>query len=249
VQPLVRRIDERGGVCPEAMPLLFEARTAFAIHRGEAAAEYEYAAGVGNSTIEFRVVGERDLRIECVSLRESMGATRAVVRDGALYRQALVTPPLGASRERAERSTEAQIIKAQEKIGEKVFANGKPTKFPLPGDALHAVLVDARGMMPGGGDQWDFAQIANGPDWVPPDVPVHFWEDRPIAGIFEESYPGRAGPALRERIHLIGFIAEEQYAPGELFDGVAWTHNPHLLSNSQLRAEAEALQRMLRPKR
>lgn len=104
-------------------------------------------------------------------------------------------------------------------------------------------------MMPGSGDQWDFAQIAKGPDWVPHEVPVHFWKDRSIARVFEESYPGRAGLALRERIHLVGFIAEKQYAPGELFDSVAWSYNPHLLSKSQLLAEAEALQRMLRPRR
>lgn len=148
-RPLLRRVAEAGGVVPAAMPLLFEVRFAYALHRCGRTAQYEYGAGVGGSTIEFRIPGARDWLVELASVRESEAAKAATRQRGPLYEQALITPPPGAPRAVAERSSEAQMIKAQEKIGVKVFAKGQPTKFPFPGAAIHAILTDMRGYLPG----------------------------------------------------------------------------------------------------
>lgn len=251
-RPLLRRVAEAGGVVPAAMPLLFEVRFAYALHRCGRTAQYEYAAGVGGSTVEFRIPGARDWLVELVSVRESEAAKAAIHQRGPLYEQALTTPPPGAPRAVAERSTEAQMIKAQEKIGAKVFAEGQPTKFPLPAAPIHAILTDMRGYLPGGADVLDYAQIAWGPSGVRDQRAVLYWtdeqgNDKPIAGLFEESNPTQAARLVRERIHFLGFAAEQRYVEGELCDDIQWFYNPNLLaSEAEVRTAAESLGRSAR---
>jgi hypothetical protein len=66
-------------------------------------------------------------------------------------------------------SEEAEMLTAEQKIGEKVFADGRPTKFPVPSSAVHAIVVDMRGYLDEGGDIFDYRQMAYGPSGIPAD--------------------------------------------------------------------------------
>ena len=238
-RPLIHRVEEAGGLVPEAMPLLFEARFAYELHQAGIAPQYEYRAGVGGSTVEFRISGSRDWLIELVSIRASDAAKAAIRRTGLVYQQMLSTDAPDRSQ-----SEEAEMITAQQKIGEKVFADGQPTKFPPPdGSAIHAIMVDMRGYLDEGGDVFDYRQIAFGAAGIPPSHRelVHYWEPEPgrripIAGLFEESCPLRASQLIRERIHFIGFVRELMYTEGEIQNTAYYPANPHLL-NSEPEAE------------
>ena len=65
-----------------------------------------------------------------MSIRESDAAKRATLERGLRSAQVLMTAERDAPRADAERSPEAQMIKVEEKIGEKVLASGVATKFP-----------------------------------------------------------------------------------------------------------------------
>ncbi|MCK5708771.1 MAG: hypothetical protein KAI43_14075 [Candidatus Aureabacteria bacterium] len=72
-KPLLNRIVKSGGLTSENMPLLFEARFAYELHCAGIDAEYEYKAGVGKSTVEFKLNTAPVWLIELVSIRESNG--------------------------------------------------------------------------------------------------------------------------------------------------------------------------------
>jgi hypothetical protein len=141
-----------------------------------------------------------------------------------------------APRKDQKQSEEAEMITVQHKIGEKVFADGQPTKFPCSTNTIHAILVDMRGYLGAGGDWIDYRQIAYGPDGVPSDRKelIHCWEGKPIRGLFEnlERHPAKAAALLQNRIHLLGFIAEKEYRENEIADKVYWLPNPHLVSTA-----------------
>ena len=236
-EPLLRRLDSAGGLIANNMPLLFEVRFAHEIHLVGATANYEHAEGVGDSTVDFCIHGPREWLVELMSVRESQGLQRATQQLGPLYERVLVT---GA--EDAAQSEEAEMITALGKIGEKVFANGSPTKFPAPSGRIHAVLVDMRGYLGHGGDAADYQQIANGAAGVPADESwkIHLWEGRPILGLFEEvpDHPLRAARTMRERVHFVGFIAEKEYREGEIRDRAYFRPNPHLLPTEREQIDA-----------
>jgi hypothetical protein len=236
-RPLLLRVADAGGLVASAMPLLFEVRFAYEIHRAGFAAEYEHCAGVNNSTVEFRVPGDREWLIELVSVRASEPAKAATRQTGMIYEQTLRT-----NAPDRRQSEEAEMITAEQKIGEKVFADGRPTKFPAPTSALHAIVVDMRGYLDEGGDIFDYRQMAYGASGIPPehDWMIHYWEAQPgkhapIAGLFEKSNPLRASPLVQERIHCLGFVREREYTDGEIRDAAYYLANPHLFSS-----EAEA---------
>ena len=81
---LLKRIDETGGVKTSNKPLLFEARFAYELFRRNLQVGYEYPAGIGASTIEFRVSNSKEWLIELVSVRESEGLRMA---DRRAYRR------------------------------------------------------------------------------------------------------------------------------------------------------------------
>jgi hypothetical protein len=222
------------------MPLLFEVRFAYEIHRAGYTAEYEHRAGVNESTVEFRVAGNREWLIELVSIRASDAAKAATRRTGMIYEQTLRTDATDH-----RQSEEAEMLTAEQKIGEKVFADGRPTKFPVPSSAVHAIVVDMRGYLDEGGDIFDYRQMAYGPSGIPADHAwmIHYWEKEPgklvpIAGLFEKSNPLRAAPFVQERIHFLGFVREREYTDGEIASTAYYLANPHRLSSE---AEARAV--------
>jgi len=129
------------------------------------------------------------------------------------------------------------MITAEQKIGEKVIANGSPTKFPSPADSLNMVLADMRGYLDGISDAYDYFQMAFGAEAFPtPDAwLIHYWKGEPIKGLFEEENPLQAAPLVRERIHFLGFVHERDYLVGEIQQMALWYANPHLI-----RSQAEA---------
>jgi hypothetical protein len=233
------RLQQAGGFSSENKPLMFEVRFAYELHRAGIVAEYEYRAGVGDSTVEFCVPGYITWLIELVSIRTSQAAKKSITQDGMVYKQILSTDAAEIAQ-----SPEAEMITAQQKIGEKVFAHGEPTKFPLPRDNIyHLILTDMRGYLDGSGsDRLDYRQMAYGALGVPPQYSfaIHYWETQngalePIKGLFEKSCPLRAAKFIQERIHFLGFVSEKQYNEGEIPRISIYLQNPQLLSNEAVR--------------
>src|SRR5258708_38697555 len=88
-QPLLTRLDRAGGLKSENMPLMFEVRYAQELHRAGVTAEYEFHAGVGDSTVGFRLNTNPIWLIELVSVRTSDAANRATQQEGLIYEQLL----------------------------------------------------------------------------------------------------------------------------------------------------------------
>jgi hypothetical protein len=80
-----------GGLTASNMPLLFEARVAYELHRAKRTAEYEFPTGVGESSVDFRVHGSPEWLIEVVSVSESKAVQKATIQAGALSMMRLST--------------------------------------------------------------------------------------------------------------------------------------------------------------
>lgn len=233
-QPVIARLDRAGGMKSENMPLMFEVRFADELHRAGVSATYEYRAGVGDSTVEFRLNTTPPWLIELVSIRASDAAKRAMRQFGVFYEQHFRPTP-----EDPGQSEEGEMITAEQKIGEKVFGRSGATKFPEPdGRAFHLILSDMRGYLDHGGDNFDYRQMAYGPygianeySWV-----IHYWKDAagklvPIRGLFESENPLRAARFVQERIHLLGFVTEKAYTDDEIRQTAYYLANWHLFRN------------------
>ena len=55
---------------------------------------------------------------------------------------------------------------------------------------------------------------------------------KPIKGLFEPSNPLPAAKFVRERIHILGFVAEKAYQKGELTRSLFLINNPFLFSGA-----------------
>jgi len=230
------RDNERG--------LLFELRYAEALHHAAASAEYAVNCGVGDTTVDFCVLSRPTWLVELVGLRASKAVQAATNDDGEFASLFLSSPQQDATRAEQIQSVEAEIIKAQERIGEKAFREGAPVKFPEPAGKFHMIMVDARGFIGIGGDPLSWCHIANGPNGLP-DYAIRLWTNpnsgvnEPIAGLFEERCRGRAAPTIRERIHVIGFVCEKTFELGEIASSTFYCFNPHLFGDT-VRAAFEA---------
>ena len=83
-EPLLSRLNKADGIKSENMPLMFEVRFAHELYRAGITAEYEYSAGVGDFTIEFRLNTNPEWLIELVSIRTSDAAKRAIRKIGLI---------------------------------------------------------------------------------------------------------------------------------------------------------------------
>jgi hypothetical protein len=223
---------------------MFEVRFAEELHRAGVTAEYEFPAGVGKSTVEFRLNTEPTWLIELVSVRTSDAARRATRQIKPLYYEQLfrLTP------EDPGRSEEGEMITAEQKIGEKVFSGGRPTKFPPRDGSIRLILIDIRGYLDEGGKPEDYWEMAYGwrvlarfsPDhW---EAMVHRWTGpdgrvEPIKGLFEPGNPLAAAHLIRERIHFLGFVKEEKFSDSEIRQTSLFLANPELFATQ---GEAES---------
>ena len=113
---------------PSEMSYFFEIRFARALASAGLGAEYEYAAGVGNSTVDFRAALNPPWLVELVSLHESEGFKGATWKSGAMQGFILRTDANDP-----RQSEEGEALKAQERIGSKAFdPKHGPSKFPEP---------------------------------------------------------------------------------------------------------------------
>ena len=236
-RPVLDRLHQAGGMKSENMPLMFEVRFAYELHLAGKKAEYEYRAGVGNSTVEFYIQGEVSWLIELVSIRTSKAAKEAIKKTGLQYKQVFYT-----NSENNKQSEEAEMILAEQKIGEKVFSGKSPTKFPVPKNKVyHVIFVDMRGYLDKGGDIFDYRQMAFGVPGIPPDYSwtIHYWKSNkskfsPIQGLFEKTCPLKAAPLIQKRIHFLGFVSEQEYKEKEI------ACRSYYMPNSQLMTDIEA---------
>ena len=218
----------------DKLPLLFEIRFAAALAAAGLSAEYEYNAGVGDSTIDFRVATDPPWLVELVSLRESEAFKKASWNDGVCQGYILDTHA-----EDPKQSLEGEAVRAQEKIGAKIFDGKKPIKFPEPSGCIHMVMVDARGFGGDGhGDVGDWRQIVHGPAGLErPEVLC--WTNpktgnrKPISGLFEPECPLGAAKTSRDRVHVIGFVCEKIFAEREISEQAFYLCNPHLLGDAK----------------
>lgn len=129
------------------------------------------------------------------------------------------------------------MIAAESKIAAKAWLDGNPTKFPLPNDAYHAIIADMRGFGgAGGGEDDEYVQMSVGVSALP-DGERDFalclpGTRRPIKGLFEPTNPSPAANAVRERIHILGFVAEKAYQEGEITRSLFLINNPFLFRDA-----------------
>ena len=221
------------------MELLFEVRFAFELHQAGRTAKYEFKTGVGGSTVDFRVDGTPPWLVEVVSLRISDPVRNATREDGDWTEVLLST---NAADEK--QSEEAELIRVQTRIGGKVFCRKKqrPHKFPTPEEskALHMIVVDARGLF--GSDTDDYDEIAYGHPALNPEErwKAHYWQGKPILGLFDPKNSQWAAELIQKRIHLLAFVCEKDYREGEIGERVYYCCNPHLLSDPQYQQRVRA---------
>jgi hypothetical protein len=234
--PLLARLDPAKETRAQNRSLLFEIRFAYALHQAGHVAEYEYR-GADSSTIDFRVVTQDyEWLIELVSVCESDAVQRATQQMGLM--QSLLLSGIPGKDSIA--SEAGEMIKAEEKIAEKVFSKGKPTKFSEPsGKVINVILTDMRGYLGIGEhviDNDDYRQIAYGPARLP-DHHVQWWAGSPIKGLFQKDNPTKAAKYIRERVHILAFVCEREYTATEICSRVFCTLNPSLFSSTdQMRA-------------
>lgn len=229
-QPLLSRLSNSGGISSENMPLMFEVRFAHELHLAGVTAEYEYHGGVGGSTIEFRLNTTPTWLIELVSVRPSDATKRATQKIGEIYEQLLVP-----TSDDPGRSEPGEMITVQQKIGEKVFSGGAPTKFPPLDGSLRMILTDIRGYLDQGGDCYDYRQMAYGPSGIPAQYSWarSYWLGGSVIGLFDERNPLRAAPYIQERIHFLGFVRENDFLKTEITDSGYYLANWNLFSDEQ----------------
>jgi hypothetical protein len=241
---LLQRLIEAGGVSnPNSRPHLFELRFAAELARSGAAIDYEYRAGVDNTTVEFRVVTpSSEWLIELVSL----GVSRPV-RDATKLKGDLWFRELSSDAEDCRQTEEREMVLAQEKIVQKVFdwRRQRPVKFPeVAPDRFHVIVADVRGYLgDGDGDCIDYAQMAYGEAGIPSDYRAftHCWPPRqgsPIPGLFQgENSLVTGARTLQDRIHYLVFVNEMTFGPGHFGSQLFWASNPYLIPDSTVAKE------------
>lgn len=249
-KPLISKIETNGGINDANIPLLFEARYTYALHCRNIQAQYECNTGVGDSTVDFRCVGEHEWFIELVSILPSKAGKKAIRE----FKQPGMKLPEGieayeqtfdSNSKNPKNSEEGEIILVQQKIGEKVFSNNQLIKFPIPSNAFHVIVVDMRGMLGIGGagarDRDDYLKIANGTKRESQrEILSHRWppqNGKPIVGLFEKDNPLQSVKYIQERIHFIDFVCERKYEEGEIIQRTFWAANPFLFMNDKIKAE------------
>ncbi len=207
---------------PAKRPLMFEVRFAYEIQLAGIAADYECALGQGGSTVDFRLRGEPEWRMELwsagvtVSLQES-----TEVHDHGGILTAAETP-----------DASEEIRRVQTKIIAKVYDSEKdcPIKFPKPDGAVHVILADMRRYLSHGGDEWDYREIAFGRGGVR-GTPWGSTVAGPLIGLFEPGHPNPGAAALQERVHYLGFVVEKKFVDGEILQKAIFCTNNRLLKS------------------
>lgn len=220
---------------PSELSFLFEIRFADSLASAGLTAEYEYHAGVGNTTVDFCVPLGAPWLVELVSLHESEAFKAATWAQGEVFGYALHTDA-----DDPKQSEEGEALKAQERIGNKVFdQKQRPIKFPEPSGSIHLLMVDGRGFGGDGrGDNADWHNIAYGRHGLEDHLIKHWTNPKtskraPIKGLLEPDCPLPASRGIRERIHVIGFVCERSFRTGEIGEKAFYCCNPTLFRSEE----------------
>lgn len=253
--PLLQKIDslrnENGLLTVQAKPFLFEARLAYESLKNGVQPQYEYKAGVGETSIDFKIGSSPEFLIEAVSLGVTQGAKAAKVqRNDGYVTFNMSSHKLRSGNGRERETPENEVISAQGKLYEKVFADGKETKFPqiTEENSIQVICADVRGLM-GGGDSMEHNRqmvslIMCGHTGGAMPTRMNVSTDKssyePLYGIFEEGCSNHKATLIRERIHGIHFICESDYTEGHIFDVGSSGHfiwNPNLIRSNDHQKE------------
>lgn len=261
IQPLLNKIQKEG-ISAETKSLLFELRFAGELDFLDIEAEYEYKTGVNDSSIDFKITKDNfNWLFELVSIKVSNAVKNATTiktpyfnGSGVTFRMSdqeatkantssIFEMGLSSKANDIRQSEAGEIIIVQQKIGEKVFHKGKPTKFPdICDNTFHIIIVDMRGFLGegGGGDKYDYKIITHGCRGMN-HIYFRFWEGEPIKGIFEKDCPLRSAKTIQERIHFIGFVNETEFGPGEMLKQTIYFPNPNLFDNDSAKLAIEKI--------
>jgi hypothetical protein len=214
-QPWARRllteIDQRGGVSNrtnegDLFTMRFGWEMSLACPTGNAI--YEFAAGVENSTVDFRLVtGGRIWLFECVAINESV-TTQRMWEDS---KEELV-PGIFAScasfsgrSESIRERPEAELHRVSQSMRQHIWQseNRRYRKFPERTNASANVLVVSMAGLEGIGDPdpYQCREIAFGSATVPVE-----YRSADLPGLFNQSNNEPGAVAMRERVDLLVFI-------------------------------------------
>lgn len=256
INPLIKKIEQTGGISKNTKPLLFELRFAADLYNIGLLAEYEYEANTEKkSSIDFKIQDSNfSYLIELVSIGTSDATKKATkYKDINLntykktHKIEIWSTHLTSNAQDKKQSEEGEIILVQQKILEKVH------KFPsVLNNSFNLILIDIRGYLPSKGEDMedDYREVAygafgltTGNSWK-----GHFWiNDKgkkvAIKGLFEKDNPLREAKKLQEKIHFLGFINEktcgiksvddEVYGQGKFLKKIEWFPSPILLNNNK----------------
>ena len=231
-RPLLQEIDINGGLTRANMSRFFELRFGHALHQAGIVPAYE-VPGEGDSTLDFGFnASGQEWRVEIMRLEETAAVQRATNtgpdKDGVTWSNRILSSNANDPRE----STEGETLKAVERICQKLERNGRPHKFPVPSDALHAVLVDFRTFL-NGGDDYDRIHVGLEGEYVPEPMARMYLNYRLISGVFSLGTTLHGAAEARERLHFWGFVSEKEYKPGAFAAATQFIANPHLFQSTE----------------
>ncbi len=220
--PLLRKIEQNGGILSAPMPLLLEIRIACAFQQNGIRPQYEFSAGSGTKSVDFHVHGSPEWLIEVVSLTES-DSVKDATEDNGLFTSVV----LSSLSDDPRHSEEGEILRAMEHIADKA------EKFPEPSPGIfHAILTDTRGYAIGMADRGDYREIAYGTSAVPEEQ-AHYWNGRPILGLFDRANARNSARLVQERVHYLGFLNEKEYCTAEIEKIGYYLPNPNFFASNR----------------
>ena len=208
---LIAEIDQRGGVSNRAnegdlFTMRFGWEISLACPTGNVT--YEFAAGVGNSTVDFRLETRgRNWLFECMAINESLTtqmmwkSSREEIAPGIFASGASFNGRSDDIRERPE----AELHRVSQLMWQHIWQieKGRYRKFPQRTNASANVLVVSMAGLEGIGDpdQYHCREIAFGSATVPVEC-----RSAELLGFFNRSNNDPGAVAMRERVDLLVFI-------------------------------------------
>jgi hypothetical protein len=201
---------------------LFELRFAFELSLVGIEPRHAFKTGVGNSDVDFRFDGQPSWNLELFSLQESevvkSGTESSVLAPGLsvesllLWETKLNAQELGG---RHKQTPGHELQRLVQRMETKLCTETRqPTKFPIPDELSgNALLVDVRSYIEP--DRQDCKQAACGPSNMRPEY-VLWVGDEPVKGMFQSDNNRPAAHLARKRLHLLGFVHEEDFADAEI---------------------------------
>lgn len=233
-QPWAKRLVRRAVQMGDE-PTMFELRFGFELHLAGLSPRYE-SPGLDSSTVDFGLYGTPAWNIELVSPQVSDAISDATVLETLPSGLRTETLVLGFGHGNPKQTIAHDLFRLQRSILNKVHDGKKPTKFPVPCEATaNVIVVDVRSFLGGDGDidRDDLRQIMFGPQRVPVEcVHTRSQTGEPIRGLFETSNMSAAFRTVRERIHLVIAVHEQDFVDDEIRQTLVTFSNPHLPDRS-----------------